>query len=70
MLVIIEVTLSTVAERTVVVIVEVGGDAVTVIVVGVVAVAAGEGDGVREWPLCVAPCWDIVMIEPVCTYEQ
>ena len=70
-LVIIEVTLSTVAERTVVVVVvEVGGDAVTVIVVGVVAVAAGEGDGVREWPLCVAPCWDIVMIEPVCTYEQ
>lgn len=55
-------TLATVAEHTV----EVGGDAVTVIVGGVVAVVAGEGDEVREGPLCVAPCWDIVMIEPVC----
>lgn len=57
-------TLATVAEHTVVV--EVGGDAVTVIVGGVVAVVAGEGDEVREGPLGVAPCRDIVMIEPVC----
>ena len=66
-LVVGEVTLATVAQRTVLVVVEVGGDVVTVIVVGVVAVVAGEGDEVREWPLCVAPCWDTVMIELVCT---
>ena len=53
-------TLATVAERTVVV--EVGGDSAAVIVGEVVGVVAGEGDEVS-----VAPCRDIVIIEPVCT---